>query len=51
MTAQKKRLRTRKKHYAKKLGMPPGTPMYIGDEDITKLDKPKISRLPTTQLS
>ncbi len=41
----KKRLRTRKKHYAKKLGMPPGTPMYIGDADITKLDKPKISKI------
>ncbi len=41
----KKRLRTRKKHYAKKVGMPPGTPMYIGDADITKLDKPRISKI------
>ena len=41
----KKRLRTRKKHYSKKVGMPPGTPMYIGDADITKLDKPKISKI------
>ena len=45
MTAQKKRLRTRKKHYAKKMGLPPGTPMYIGDADITQLDKPKISKI------
>ena len=41
----KKRLRTRKKHYAKKVGMPPGTPMYIGDADIAKLDNPKISKI------
>ena len=43
----KKRLRTRtrKKHYAKKVGLPPGTPMYIGDVDITKLDKPKITKI------
>ena len=41
----KKRLRTRKKHYAKKVGMPPGTPMYIGDADIAKLDKPKITKI------
>ena len=41
----KKHLRTRKKHYAKKMGMPPGTPIYIGDADIEKLDKPKISKI------
>ena len=41
----KKRLHTRKKHYAKKVGMPPGTPVYIGDADIAKLDKPKISKI------
>ena len=41
----KKRLRTRKKHYAKKVGMPPGTPMYIGDTDITKLEQPKITKI------
>ena len=41
----KKRLRTRKKHYAKKVGMPPGTLMYIGDTDIAKLDKPIITKI------
>jgi magnesium transporter len=41
----KKRLRARKKHYAKKVGMPPGTPVYIGDADIAKLDNPKISKI------
>ena len=41
----KKRLRTRKKHYSKKVGMPPGTPMYIGDADIGKLDKPIITKI------
>ena len=41
----KKRLRTRKKHYSKKVGMPPGTPIYIGDVDIAKLAKPKISKI------
>ena len=25
--------------------MPPGTPMYIGDVDIAKLDKPKITKI------
>ena len=41
----KKRLRTRKKHYSKKVGMPPGTPIYIGDADIGKLDKPIITKI------
>ena len=41
----KKHLRTRKKHYAKKVGMPPGTPVYVGSADIAKLDKPKISMI------
>ncbi len=41
----KKRLRTRKKHYAKKVGMPPGTPVYIGDADIAKQVTPKISKI------
>ncbi len=41
----KKRLRTRKKHYAKKVGMPPGTPIYIGDADIAKQIIPKISKI------
>ena len=41
----KKRLRTRKKHYAKKVGMPPGTPVYIGDVDIAKLEQPKITKI------
>lgn len=41
----KKRLRTRKKHYSKKVGMPPGTPIYIGDADISKLDKPILTKI------
>ena len=41
----KKNLRTRKKHYSKKVGMPPGTPMYIEDADIGKPDRPIITKI------
>ena len=41
----KKRFHTRKKHYSKKVGMPPGTPMYIGDADIGKLDKSIVTKI------
>ena len=40
-----KRLRTSKKHFAKKVGMSLGTPMYIGDADIGKLDKLIITKI------
>jgi magnesium transporter len=40
----KKRLRTRKKHLSKKVGMPPGVAVYVGDADVATLDKPKISK-------
>jgi magnesium transporter len=41
----KKRLQKLKKHHAKKVGLPPGTPVYIGDIDLEKLDKPKITKI------
>jgi magnesium transporter len=43
----KKRQRARivKKHHAKKVGMPPGVAVYVGDADVTKLDKPRISKI------
>jgi magnesium transporter len=41
----KKRLRIRRKHYSKKVGLPPGTPVYVGDADVSKLTKPKISKI------
>lgn len=35
----------RKKHHAKKIGLPPGTLVYVGqgDEDVTKLEAPKLT--------
>jgi len=35
----------RKKHHAKKIGLPPGTLVYVGqgDEDVTKLEQPKLT--------
>lgn len=41
----KKRLRTRKKHYAKKAGMPPGSLIYVGDIDTAQTGKPVLTIL------
>jgi len=41
----KKRTRIRKKQHSKKVGMPPGAAVYVGDADIAQLDKPKISKI------
>lgn len=38
-------MRKHKKHHTKKIGMPPGSLVYIGDADLTKLDKPIISKI------
>jgi magnesium transporter len=38
-------MRKHKKHHTNKIGLPPGTLVYVGDADITKLDKPKISKI------
>lgn len=42
---KRQRVRIVKKHHAKKVGMPPGVAVYVGDADVTKLDKPKISKI------
>lgn len=41
----KKRQRVRKKHHSKKVGMPPGVAVYIGDADIAQSAKPSISKI------
>jgi magnesium transporter len=41
----KKRLRTRKNHFTKKVGMHPGAAVYVGDADIAKSDKPRVSKI------
>lgn len=42
---KRQRVRIVKKHHAKKVGMPPGVAVYVGDADVTKLDNPKISKI------
>lgn len=42
---KRQRVRINKKHHAKKVGMPPGVAVYVGDADIDQLDKPKISKI------
>ncbi len=39
------RMRRHKKHRFKKIGMPPGALVYVGDIDATKLPKPTISKI------
>jgi magnesium transporter len=38
-------MRKHKKHHSNKIGMPPGSLVYMGDADVAKLDKPKISKI------
>lgn len=42
---KKPRLHRRKKHHAKKIGLPPGTLVYVGrgDDDVSKLERPKMT--------
>ena len=42
---KKPRLLRRKKHHANKIGLPPGSLIYVGDADEKKLDKPKVSKI------
>src|SRR5674476_240245 len=38
-------MRKQKKHHSKKIGMPPGSLIYVGkaDNDVSQLDEPTIS--------
>ena len=42
---KKPRLHRRKKHHSKKIGMPPGSLVYVGrgDDDVSKLERPKMT--------
>ncbi|HSG93382.1 MAG TPA: magnesium/cobalt transporter CorA [Methylotenera sp.] len=42
---RKPRLHSRRKHHAKKSGLPPGSLVYVGqgDEDVTQLEPPKLT--------
>lgn len=42
---KKPHVHRRKKHHAKKIGLPPGSLVYVGrgDEDVSKLDRPKLT--------
>lgn len=42
---KKPRLNRRKKHHAKKIGLPPGSLVYVGrgDEDVSKLELPRMT--------
>ena len=42
---KKPRLLRRKKHHANKIGMPPGSLVYVGDAATKNLDKPKVSKI------
>ncbi len=44
-TMKKPRLSRRKKHQVSKIGLPPGALVYVGDADVTKFDKPKVSKM------
>jgi magnesium transporter len=45
MTMRKQKNTIQKKHHSKKIGMPPGSLIYVGkaDNDVSQLDKPTIS--------
>ena len=42
---KKPRLSRRKKHQISKIGLPPGALVYVGDADVSKLVKPKVSKM------
>lgn len=42
---KKPRLSRRKKHQVSKIGLPPGALVYVGNADVSKLEKPKVSKM------
>ncbi len=42
---RKPRLLRRKKHRANKIGLPPGSLVYVGDAEAKHLEKPKVSKI------
>jgi len=38
-------MRKLKKHHTKKIGLPPGSPIYVGNADVERLVLPKISKI------
>ena len=42
---KKPRLLRRKKNHAKKMGLPPGSLVYVGDAEEKRLEKPKITKI------
>lgn len=42
---KKSRISRRKKHQASKIGLPPGALVYVGNADVSKLEKPKVTQI------